>query len=62
MDVDLPCRKCLGLEGISRAERASGFLQSEHSSFDVSAGKLERPLLGESGQPIAIKSDGGFRT
>ena len=32
--------KCLGLEGISRAEGASGFLQSQRSSFDASAGNL----------------------
>ena len=28
------------LEGISRAEGASGFLQSQRSPFDVSAGNL----------------------
>ena len=32
--------KVPGLEGISRAEGASGFLQSQRSSFDVSAGNL----------------------
>ena len=33
--IALP-EKCLGLEGISKAEGASGFLQSQRSPFDVS--------------------------
>ena len=42
LDVYRPfLKKCLGTEGISSAQEASGFLQSQHSSFDVFRRKLD---------------------